>query len=567
MTEPATPAAQRQWRVAPQNGGDPSELDWLGDAAPLAAHLLHSRGLRGEEQVRAFLEPAPRNLKAPKALGKQLESAAQRLAKAIRERTTVGVYGDFDVDGLSAAAIVADAVRAAGGQCEVYIPDREEEGHGVSAAGIKALLAAGARLIVTVDTGINSHAELALAQEAGAEVIVTDHHKPDAGRLPNVAALVSGGAGGLTPALCGAGTAFMLAQAAFATLGLQQPPHWWALACLGTVADCVPLEGDNRIIARMGLQELATTAHAGLRALVESVRFAKRGSGMTAETISFHLAPRLNAPSRLGDPSPSLHILSASSVEAAKQLAAELESKNRKRKTLTAKAERELEQQMAEQPYRNLIACQVPHEFIGMSGLLAGRIAGREERPAVIYAQLEDRSLRASVRGAGVLDVHAALLNLSEHLVKFGGHAQAGGFTVLPQQLDTVLQALDMAVAWQGAGSEDTDGGWDADCELPLSELKRAHWNFVALMEPFGTGNPAPRLLARGVRVSGVRAQGRQRRVQAALSDGGPAQGAFAYGLELEDGEVYDIVYGLEIDKWRGRIEYLVRLEEARPAD
>lgn len=560
----------QQWRVAPPPP-DGFRLDLDGVAGslrgPLPARLLYNRGIRSSVAAKQFLNPTASALSDPFAMP-DMDKAARRLLQAIRADEPVGVFGDFDVDGLTGTAVVLETIRHLGGRSMPYIPHREQDGHGLSIQAIEAFVSAGVKLLITVDTGTTAIDEVRAARQAGIETIITDHHLTD-GDLPAALAIVNPHlASEAGTEFSGSGVAFKLAQAVCSLAGVDWPGPIIALAALGTIADSAPLTGENRTIVREGLEELGRTRHAGLRALLECSR--PRGSHGRPDTelISFYVAPRLNAPGRLGDAEPSMRILTTDDPNEAAILASRLDSLNNERKRLGEQAWEAAMSQLArlgtDEPVTVVRCDGFP---AGLLGPLAGRLCDRYGRPAIAYA-VDDGIARASARSLPAFDIHASLQPHGAELERFGGHARAAGFTVRLDRLNGLVDSIRGRAAWamMGAGSGPV---LDIDAEAPLESIGASMWDFVKVMEPFGEANTQPLLVSRGLSPTNVRTIGRDaKHLRITLECNGRKADAIGFGLgeaDLGRGNV-DVVYSLRTDNWNGQVRKELQLRDIRPS-
>ena len=563
--------ATRTWQLAtpPPDG---FHLD-LGGISPVLAHgplinrLLFNRNIRTRASARAYLNPSIEGLSDPFLLP-DMEIAATRLLKAVRNDEPVGIFGDFDVDGLTATAIVVRAVEQLGGTALPFIPNREADGHGLSLGAVKSFADSGVKLIVTVDTGSSAVEEVAAASAAGIDTIITDHHLLD-GQLPAAIALVNPQSDAEAAPLTGAGVAFKLAQAVFVLAGADVPYDLMALAALGTIGDSGPLTGENRLITRFGLEELGRTRHPGLQALLDSARPPSATGRPDTELISFYVGPRLNAPGRLGDAEPSLRILTTTDHDEAALLAARLTSANNERKRLSEQVWKVAQTQISGTGVvdHNLISVRCDGFPAGILGPLAGRLSEQYRCPAAAYS-VTDGVARASMRSVPGFDLHAALTPLSASLVRFGGHAAAAGFTVSIDYLKPVLAELERAAAWAMMGRA-PDPVIEIDAEALLSEMGASMWDFIAAMEPFGMANRKPIFLSRGVMPSEVKTMGAGgKHLRMNLEHDGRRVNAIGFGLgdaALGRGRV-DVAYELRSDTWKGRVRKEIGLRDIRPS-
>ena len=561
----------RQWQIAePPPPGFRLDLGALGSGirGPLAARLLWNRGVRNDSDVADYFSSGLNDLLDPHGLP-DMAAAVDRISRAIKGGETIGVFGDFDVDGLTGTAIVLRIVRKLGGKAVPYIPNRETEGHGLSVGAIDSFHDAGAMLITTVDTGSTAVDEIAYAKRLGIDTVVTDHHLIETER-PDAVALVNphtGDDGSAQVDYSGAGVAFKLAQALSDAAGYGIPTELLPLAALGTIADIVPLVSENRTLVREGLRLLGQTELPGLRALLDISRSPGTSGRPTAELISFYVAPRLNAPGRMGDAGPSLELLITDDGSEAIALAERLDSDNTKRRTLSQEAWDHVADQFDVGSDDPIVAVNCDGFPMGLLGPLAGRLNELTGKPAVAY-QVIDGFARASCRSNTVLDLHAALSTHAEEFERFGGHARAAGFSIRQERLADLLEDLRRRAAWGVLGAPALPV-MHADAEVELEDLTVATWNFVASMEPFGEANREPVLVTYGALPLDVRTVGAGgRHLRVSFDADGRRVDSIGFGLgdrELGSGPV-DILYQLRSEVWRGKTRRQLGLRDIRPS-
>ncbi|HSK69792.1 MAG TPA: single-stranded-DNA-specific exonuclease RecJ, partial [Candidatus Limnocylindria bacterium] len=408
------------------------------------AGLLRARGVDSAEAAERFLHPDLSHLSDPTLLHGIPEAVAV-IRRAVRSNARIAVYGDYDADGVCASAILLTALRGMGADAFSYIPDRVTEGYGLHAEAIRHL-AGTAGLVVTVDCGVTAREEAALARELGLSLVITDHHTvPD--MLPDADAVVHPAMGEHPePGLCGAGVAWKLA---LALAGKEAALPLLELAALATVADLVPLLGENRVIAALGLRMMRDTARPGLRAL-KAVAGIKEGAPVTGEMAGFQLAPRLNAGGRLASAQLALDLLMAPDDITARPLAARLDMLNRERRDVEAAVLREAQAQIEGRDLtltRTLVACGEGWNP-GVVGLVAGRLAQRWNYPCVVLSQ-EGDVMHGSGRSAGDVDLHAALSECADLFHRFGGHRMAAGLSMPSSSLEAFRTRFDAAVRSQ----------------------------------------------------------------------------------------------------------------------
>ena len=562
----------RKWQITePPPPGFRLDLGFLGSGVrgTLPARLLWNRGVRTNSDVAEYFSSGMDDFLDPLILP-DMAKAVDRLHRAIQEDETVGVFGDFDVDGLTGTAIMLRAIRSLGGKAVPYIPNRETDGHGLSNQAIDSFLSAGVSLITTVDTGSTAVEEIAYAQTLGIDTVVTDHHLIETER-PAAIAIVNPHVGSEdsdeSVDYSGAGVAFKLAQALCSAASAPFPEDLLPLAALGTIADIVPLVSENRTLVREGLRILGQTDLPGLRALLDISRAPGASGRPTAELISFYVAPRLNAPGRMGDAEPSLQILSTDDVSEARALADRLDADNTKRRSLSEKAWEHASTQFSPNSDDPIVAVNCDGFPMGLLGPLAGRLNELTGKPAIAYQHV-DGFARASCRSNTVLDLHAALSTHSDKFERFGGHARAAGFSIKNDLLADLLDDLRKHAAWGALGAPAVPP-LHADAEVRLEDLTVSTWNFVSAMEPFGEANREPVLVTYGARPLDVRTVGvGGKHLKISFDADGRRIESIGFGLgdrDLGTGTV-DIIFQLRSEVWRGKTRHQLGLRDIRPS-
>jgi len=560
--------SNRKWQIAePPPPGFRLDLGFLGSGVrcALPARLLWNRGVRTEGDAESYFATGHRGFIDPFSLP-DMDPAVERIGNAIRSGETIGVFGDFDVDGLTGTAIIIRIVRSLGGSAIPYIPNRESDGHGLSVQAINSFKDAGVSLIITVDTGSTAVDEIAAAKSMGIDTVVTDHHLIETER-PDANAVVNPHIDDESIDYSGAGVAFKLAQALAEHAGAEFPQDLLALAAMGTIADIVPLVSENRAIVREGLAELGKTKLPGLKALLNISRSPGASGRPTAELISFYVAPRLNAPGRMGDAEPSLQLLITDDESEAAALASRLDEENNRRRALSEQAWQHASGQFEIGSDDPIIAVNCDPFPMGILGPLAGRLNEVYGKPSIAY-QVVDGFARASCRSNTVLDLHAALANHSEKFERFGGHARAAGFSVRLDLLDEVLDDVRSRAAWGVLGAPELPT-LHADAEIELEDLTVSTWKFVSAMEPFGEANREPVLASFRVNPTDVRTVGSGgKHLRLSFNVNGERIDSIGFGLgdrDLGSGSI-DILYQLRTEVWRGRTRHQLGLRDIRPS-
>ena len=497
----------RTWRIAEAHDAPP--IDGL-DAPSFVGRLLRQRDVDTVPAAQEFLNPQWYQPADATVLG-DWTAAIERIAQAAQGGEAVAIYGDYDVDGITGTAILTEALRDAGIDARPFIPHREREGYGLQDAAVARLASEGARVLITADCGITALKEIAVAQEQhGLDVIVLDHHEP-AESLPQGASIVTpklAPKGHPLAELSTGGLAYRFAHGLSDHLGIEkEQSDWLDLAAMSTVADVVPLRGENRWIVHQGLRALDGTERPGLRALLKSQR---RYGPVDTETIGFQLAPKINAAGRLDDASLALSMLTERHSERARELAAQLDRLNDERRRLTTEAmdvaQRQITGQLDASGQAPLVlfvgGAEIHH---GIVGIVAGRLADQWSRPAFVWSVV-DGEARASGRSAAGFDLVRILDSSRELLIRGGGHAMAAGFSADPRQLGALMSQFNEAAQNQlNAGEAGAwaalEGRMEIDAQVPLEAVNRQTVSWIERLAPFGEGNPAPTFLSTDVGV------------------------------------------------------------------
>ncbi|MCB9158892.1 MAG: single-stranded-DNA-specific exonuclease RecJ [Caldilineaceae bacterium] len=552
---------------------------------PLLAQVLYNRGVRTPEDVTQFLTVSDLVVDNPYRL-RDMVPAVQRILQAIETGEIICVYGDFDADGVTATALLVNALQAAGARVGSYIPDRVDEGYGLNLDAITRI-ARQAGLMVTVDCGIRSVAEVQHARELGLDVIVTDHHSVGAHLPPGLAVINPRRADcpSKFAELAGVGVAYRLAQAVLraaahrshSALTPEQAAELEHLlldfVALGTVADMMPLLGENRSLVQRGLAQLNATARPGLRALMDVAGL--RPGDVDATAISFRLGPRINAAGRLSQTALAYKLLRTNDAQEGLETARHLEELNTQRRTLTdsalAEAERQLAAQLADAPPLYFVASERFQP--GIVGLVAGKLANRFYRPAVVVEQGETES-RGSARSIPEVDISAALDSVSDLLVRHGGHSSAAGFTVATANLPSLHEALGAQIHAALDGDAPLRPTLEIDADVPFDQLDWALVEQFARLEPMGQDNPQPLLLCRNVRVREARAVGKGKHLKLAVDMDRTSRvlDAIAFDMgrhaaDLGDGSRIDVVFSLEVNVWNERRLLQLNVQDLRADD
>lgn len=549
----------------------------------LLERVLRARGLEAEG---GFLRPSLMHLHDP-SLIPDLDRACERILRACREREPIAIYGDYDVDGTAACAILFHALRAIEPDADVrtYLPHRLEEGYGLNAGALESLAREGVRLVVSVDCGIGARAEALAARGMGLDLIITDHHNPPASLadLPEAYAVVHPRRPDSAypfGELCGAGVAYKIAWR-LCTLARGSDRigddlrallvDLLALCALGTIADVVPLIDENRAIARFGLRRIRSSPIEGLRALVEASRL--DGEGVSEEDVGFRLAPRLNACGRLGHAGRTLELLTTARGARAREIALELTRLNDERRRIEHaifdEAMRDASDHAMDRDDSRSVVLSRASWHAGVVGIVCSRVVERLCRPTLLLCD-EGETLRGSGRSVPGFDLHAALVECADLLDRFGGHDHACGLSLRRERLEAFRERF-ASIAFERLASREAVATIEYDAMVDEEDLTLASMGGLLGLAPFGAGNPRPRLLMRGAMLTrdaetfgsggdhvSLRVRGGEGEVRVV---GWRARGACS---GLKRGQRLDLMLEPAISSWNGRSRVEPRLEDFR---
>ena len=563
------PVRTQRWRLP----GTPDVSRLPDSLPPPVARVLVGRGIDNAEKLDGFLDLS--HLPHDPYLMPGMAEAVARLRSAVQLGERVGVFGDFDVDGITGTAIMSEGLESLGADPIPYIPQRREEGHGLSRRAIDSLADAGATLIVTVDCGITDAEEVDYARSRGLDVVITDHHLPPEG-LPNAVACVNAKLPGSRypfPELCGAGLALKVIHGLHQSWQVPYDPALLELAALGSVADLVPLLDENRYLVAEGLSRLSRTRRPGLLALYEKARLSP--DELNSEKISFQISPRLNAAGRMGNPIDSYRLLSTRSPEEAATLAEKLEQMNLQRRSVSEEANAVAVakvEAMAQLPPLIVVADEsIPQ---GVAGLAASRLVERYGRPAVVLSVNGSQAV-ASARSIPEFNMVEAISTASDLLVRYGGHSQAAGFTVSRELIDTVSDRL-VAHAERKMEQLDLAPVLEIDAIASLPELTMDAYDWLSSLEPFGRGNRRPLFASLGVAVAEARTMGHlQQHLRLRVEQNGRQMIALAFNRAADWAAIggkaditrLDLAYTLMLDSWQGQDSLALRVSHMRQSE
>jgi len=522
---------------------------------PLVAGLLAARGMEDAEAADRFLHPRLEHLHDPFLMA-DMGKAVDRLRRAVAAREKILIYGDYDVDGTMSVVVLLTVLRSMGASVDTYVPHRLTDGYGMRVPVVERAAAEGYRVVLSVDTGIREHEVIARAQALGVDCIVTDHHLPEANRLPSACAI-------LNPkrpdcpypekGLAGVGVAFKLAQALLRGQGTGNREQAGAgpsprliesylkIVAIGTIADVVPLVGENRVIARLGLASLSDSAKRGQQSSRPGLGALLAVSGLgnrpvTAGDVGFRIAPRLNAAGRMEDARDVIELFTTPDAAKAGAIAERLDRLNTERQKVEERIVKEILARLEQEPekaarYFMVFAGEGWHR--GVIGIVAQRVVERTNRPAVVIG-VEDgvgQGSGRSIRGFHLLD---ALASADRLLQRYGGHAQAAGFTLAADRIPELEAALE-SHARAALSPEDLEPTQRVDARVSFADLNRDLYAALNLLEPYGLGNPAPVFVADGLRLVSPPRILKERHLKLRLAQSSAANAASAAGSNSFD--------------------------------
>ncbi|MBK9007143.1 MAG: single-stranded-DNA-specific exonuclease RecJ [Anaerolineae bacterium] len=564
----------KRWVIAKTITQQASEA--LTVVPPILRQVLFNRGIGTEEQARAFVAAKTLADTNPfQMIG--MQAAVDRINFALEHHEPIAVYGDYDVDGVTATALLVEALQKFGADVRGYIPNRFEEGYGLNKDALDSLKADGVKLVITVDCGIRSPDESLHAQTIGLDLIISDHHHPDGENLPPAFAVINPKQHGdpyPDKDLAGVGIAYKIVEALAQERGKTKEDEIFPLSsfldlvALGTVADLAPLVGENRSLVRNGLKQLRETKRQGLFSLagVAQIKIDK----ITAGNIGFMLGPRLNASGRLESALASFELLTTTDFMRAGQLAQQLDVQNRQRQTITKTMQQQAEE-IAMQDDPNAFLLFAAHESFnsGVVGLASSRLTEKYYRPSVVAAKGAEET-RGSCRSIPEFHITDALDQCKDLLVRHGGHAAAAGFTVKNENLTELVARL-KTIAKEKLDGKDLRQTLSADMEVSLADMNFGILKHIAFLEPTGYGNPDAIFVSRNVKVKSFRAVGSEGRHLKLTLEDGPALKYDAIGFRMGDVAKslpprVDVMYTLEANEYNGRVSLQLNLKDVKEA-
>ncbi|MFP9116554.1 single-stranded-DNA-specific exonuclease RecJ [Flavobacterium sp. RNTU_13] len=561
-----------RWTFAPEP--DPLIINHLTDVLGVdrrIATLLAQRGISTYEEARQFFRPSLADLHDP-YLMKDMDKAVTRVENAMASGENILVFGDYDVDGTTAVSLMSGYLRTIYPNVDTYIPDRYAEGYGVSFAGIDYADDNACTLIIALDCGIKSPDKVAYAKEKGIDFIICDHHRPG-NTLPDAVAVLDPKRDDCSypyDELCGCGVGFKLIQALAANRNqtIMDLLPWLDLVATAIAADIVPITGENRILAKFGLDVINTSPRAGIKALIQN---AKRQQ-LTISDVVFTIAPRINAAGRISHGKHAVALLTEFSLEQAEEFAAQIETFNADRKNLdkqiTMEALRQIDDNNDHERYSTVVYQEDWHK--GVIGIVASRLIETYYRPTLVFTKSGDK-LAASARSVRDFDIYNALEACADCLEQFGGHMYAAGLTLKEEQYEAFREKFEQVVQ-STIAPELLIPEIKIDAELDLADITPKFFRILKQFEPFGPGNMTPVFLTKGLRDTGFgRAIGADSDHLKLFVKQGNSEGFGAVGFGLAkkkditcNGNAFDAAYSIDENEWNGQVSLQLRLRDVR---
>ena len=571
---------KKRWVIEERDHALESYLSRELNITPLVSRILINRGIKDAVSGNEFLHASSSSLIDPFLLN-DMEKSAVFLIQAIQEKRRILVYGDYDVDGVTASALYLEFFRKLGAETDLYIPDRISEGYSLNEAAVHRARSCGFDVILTADCGTSSTGSIRLAQGLGMTVIVTDHHEPPE-ELPQAFALINPARHDSTypfKGLAGVGVAFKLVQAISQLLemrGQQSELHalssYLDLVALGTIADVAPLTGENRIFVKEGLALLTAEKRIGIAALKEVSGIA--GGEVAGGTIGFILAPRINAAGRLSRADMAVRMLTTADSQEAREIAFSLDQVNQERQRIESRIRDEVREKIAGEIDLNkekviVMASQEWHQ--GVIGIVASKVVDEFYRPCILISLQEDGSGKGSARSIPRFNIYKGLEACSDLLERFGGHKYAAGLTIKGVNIPLLRERLSAVIA-ERMKEQDLTPQIILDAEITLDEISFPLLKEMTLLPPYGMANSEPVIVTKGLRIVEPRIVGkdhlkmRLKKGRVYLDSIGFSMGS-AYNDIITSGREIDIAYTPELNFWKGTYGVQLRLKDLRPAD
>ena len=569
--EPVPALLSRRWILSETDPNAAAALARGAGLPLLIAELLVARGVRTAAEAEQFLHPQFEHLLDPYSmLG--MERAVARIQKAIAEREMILIYGDYDVDGTTAVVLLKTAIEMLGGVARFHVPHRLREGYGMQGEVLEAFARDGVGLVISVDTGIRAFAAAEAAETLGLDLIVTDHHLPESAMgLPKALAILNPNqaeCGYACKHLCGAGVVFKLAQALLEGWDRERArtkilPSFLKMVAIATVADAVPLLGENRVIVAIGLEQLQRPVHPGLRSLMEVAQLDPARRKLNPVDVAFRIAPRINAAGRMDVATEVIELFTTKDAKRAQEIAGKLDRLNQERRDAETVMLKGIVERLEEERFREARCIVMDGDgwHRGVIGILASRIVDRTGKPAIVIAHgahengngSADSTAHGSGRSISGFHLLDAIESCRDLFTRFGGHAHAVGFSLPSERVEELRERL-CRYAAERLNEEDLGAPLECDAVLPLDRVTPAVLSWLRRLEPMGMGNAEPVFLAQNVRVAAAPRYMKEKHVRLQLAQGAHRGNLPAVGwnwaervqqMQLEESSVVHLAYKL----------------------
>lgn len=564
---------KKNWKLRQQKNHNPNACS---DLQPLLQHILAARGYADPSAIRSFLNPLLSEMLDPQLL-RGMPEAVQRLLAAYRKQEQICVYGDYDVDGITGTALLVSFLRTAGFRCSYFIPNRFDDGYGLNSESLESIITQGATLILSVDCGITAVAEAQVCRERDVDLIIVDHHAPK-DVLPDTCAILNPLQPGCPypfKSLAGVGVAFNLLVAlraalrdadAFSGRPLPDLRQWLDLVALGTIADVVPLTGQNRLYVYHGLKQLSSAPRIGVAALKQ---VAGIKDPVSCGQVGFRLAPRLNAAGRMESAVPGVDLLLSMDANESRMIAEELDAANAERQAIERRIFEEADAMLlatGSMAERRSIVLASADWHQGVVGIVASRLVERYHRPTILIALDPDGWGKGSGRSIPGFHLLEALNTCSEQLERFGGHRYAAGVSIRAEHIPNFAENFEAAAAARLADA-DLVPQLEIDAEVQPADITMELLSGLKKLEPFGAGNPEPVLMMRNMSVIESRVVG-EKHLRLRVSREKAGFTAIAFGMAgREIPPQVDLAFFPEINEWNGTSSIQLRIKDLRAAE
>lgn len=546
----------KKWKIYETDENKIKEIQEKYQINKLLATILVNRNITKEEEIRLFLEPTRNDFHDP-FLITDMEKAVQRMLQAIEKQEKVTIYGDYDVDGITSITVLKSFLQDRGLEVENYIPNRLEEGYGLNKEAIDKIQNKGCQLMITVDCGISAVEEIAYANSLGIETIVTDHHEPGS-ELPKAFAVIDNKRKDSQypfRELAGVGVVFKLIQAIGITLGLKEEEYlkYLDIVCVGTISDIVPLVDENRVIAKLGLLLINQTKNIGLRSIIHSSGYTK----IDSNSISFGIAPRINACGRMGKAEEALALLLSQNYNQVSELTNKLNDHNRIRqeteKNIFENAVKQIEEEHLENRHAIIVGGENWHH--GVIGIVASKITEMYFKPSILLSFEEDGIGKGSGRSIPGFDLHDALMQCTDTIEKFGGHSMAIGITVRKDKFSKFREKFEQIAS--EANIDEIIPVIQIDSKIELKDINQDMVESLKQLEPFGEGNRMPVFVFKNLKIDSIRALSEGKHLKLTVKDNNTIINSIGFNLghlaeEYRIGDKIDVVGVLEVNRFNG---------------